>query len=187
MLKRDRTAEPFDRHKLGGCLLRAMPAAIQDGHVAAALAGAVHCYLIRRRVRCISSPAILEMALTVLEAAGLREAKARLEKRHGARVRLRSRLRLHHDGGACTAWSKQWLVRQGRSRWGLGRTAARILAGQVEQALVRHRLRDLTRSAAVRLLGLSAAAYGLAPPAAAEVLPRRGACPQSSDLGILPR
>lgn len=173
VLKRDGTAERFDHHKLRGCMLRAMRAADEDTHVGEALARAVGCYLLRRGIRCVSSGAVLEMVLTVLRVAGLDEAKARLEQRHAARLALRGGLRLHHDNGVCTAWSKQWLVQQGRSQWGLGRPTARILAGQVEQALMRRRGRDVSRSDAIRMLARSAAAYGLVTTAPAATAPSR--------------
>ena len=69
---------------------------------------------------------------------------------------------MHHGSGTRTAWSKDWLVRQGCSQWGLGRAAARILAGQVEQTLVRRRTRDVSRSAVMKMLSSRLADYGLA-------------------------
>jgi len=152
-------------------MLRAMRAADEDLHVGEALAHAVHCYVLRRGLHCVSSGAILEMVLTVLQAAGLDQAKTHLERRHAARLALRGDLRLHHDNGVCTAWSKEWLVRQARSQWGLGRDTARILAGLVEQSLLRRRTRHLSRSAAIEMLARTGAAYGLVTAQPAEASP----------------
>ena len=162
MLKRDGGAEAFDRAKLRGCLLRVLPAGRADVYFADALAEGIACYLRRGGVRCVSSAAILEMVLTVLRAVGMGAPTAALERRHAARLALRATLVIRHDRGRRTAWSKDWLVRQACSRWGLGRTAARIVAGQIEQSLLRRPPRDLSRSAVMKMLTARVADYGLA-------------------------
>jgi len=164
VLKRDGSIELFDRHKLRGCLLRAVHLPGNDYPVADALASAVECYLHRRGVRCVTSAAVLEMSLTALEAAGLPEARAKLEARHGDRQVLRGRLSIRHANGARSAWSKNWLVHQACRQWGLQRATARIFAGQVEDALMARTAPEIGRSAALRLLARALAAYGLAGP-----------------------
>jgi hypothetical protein len=146
-----------------------MPSGNADLYYADALSEGIECYLRRNGVRCVSSAAVLEMVLTVLRATGMAAAKAALESRHVARRRLRASLVVHHGGGTRTAWSKDWLVRHGCSQWGLGRAAARILAGEVEQALLRRRTRDVSRSAVIEMLSSRLAEYGLVAGAAATV------------------
>ena len=53
-------------------------------------------YLHRRRVRCITSAALLEMVLTTLRISGLADVASELERRHAARLSMRSRLVLDH-------------------------------------------------------------------------------------------
>jgi len=171
VLKRDGTAEPFDEGKLCGCMLRAMRAGDDDAHIGQALAHAVGYYLLRRQTRCISTGAILEMALTVLRVAGLGQAATQLERRHAARLSMRGRLRLHHDNGVCTAWSKQWLVQQGCTRLGLGPSTARILAAQVEQTLTKGRCWQISRSDVIAELSRAAEAYGLLPVQSVQTAP----------------
>ena len=161
ILKRDGTAERFDRRKLRACLLRVMAGGIADLHIADALASAVAHYIAHRRIRALSSAALLEMALTVLHGVGLVAACEDLEAHHAARLRLRRLWVVHHGDQMRTAWSKDWLIRQGCSQWGLGRPAARIVAGQVERALLAGPPRQLTRSDAMEMLSGHLAAYGL--------------------------
>jgi hypothetical protein len=172
VLKHDGTFEPFDRQKLRACLLRVLPAPREDFHFAEALSIAIRCYLRGRRIRCLSSAAVLEMALTVLRAVGLTGAAAELESQHAARLQGRSRLTIHHNDGRRTAWSKEWLARQAASRWGLGRTAARILAGQIERELIRQDVRDVGRAELMQMLAVNAAAYGLAGPGQRQAISR---------------
>jgi len=165
VLKRDGQPEPFDRRKLGGCLLRALRADPKDARLAEALCRAIEFYLAHRHLRCVSSAALLEMALTALRAAGLAQAAECLESHHAARVRLRSRLTLHHRPGLKTSWSKHWLAAQAASQWKLGRTTARFLAGQVEDELAAHSAREVTRRAVLERLAELAAEWGLTTPA----------------------
>ena len=172
ILKRDGTIEPFDLYKLRGSLLRVLPA--EEGNVlrAEAMAAAVRCYLLQRGLQCASSAAILEMVLTALRLMGWHGAAARLEQRHIARSALRSRLALQYHDGRLTAWSKEWLVQHARSHWLLGRTAARILAGQVEQHLLDRGARQVDRRTIMKALEWLVGAYGLATPVPAEAAGR---------------
>ncbi len=162
VVKRDGTVEPFDLCKLRGCLLRILPDGRGDLYLAGALAEGIECYLRRRGLRCLSSAAVLEMVLTVLGGMGLTAAAEGLERHRAARLALRHRLTVSHHGRMRTAWSKGWLVRRTRSQWGLGRAAARIVAGEVEQSLVRRGARDVGRSDVMAMLEARLAAYGFA-------------------------
>ncbi len=160
--KRDGTIEPFDLYKLRGCLLRVVPGGAGRLVCAGAVAEAVGCYLASRCLRWVSSAAILEMVLTVLRAVGWGVAAGKLERRHSRRLAMRGRLTLRHYDGRLTAWSKGWLVQRARSQWSLGRSAGRILAGQVEDSLMRRGAREVHRADVMRLLARRAADYGLA-------------------------
>ncbi|OPX24516.1 MAG: hypothetical protein B1H04_01895 [Planctomycetales bacterium 4484_123] len=105
------------------------------------------------------------MALTALRAAGLARAAECLESHHAARVRLRSRLALHHRPGLKTSWSKQWLVQQAISKWKLGQAVARFLAGQLEDELAAESVRQVARGVILDRLAELVAAWGLATPA----------------------
>ena len=165
--KRGGTVEPFDFCKLRACLLRVLPAAQSRFVRAGALAAAVRCYLIRRGRRHVGSAAILEMALTALRAMGQADAAKRLERGHLARTIMRSRLTMTNAAGRRVSWSKEWLARQVRARWGLRRTTARIFAGQIEQGFIRHRRQRVRRAAVIEMLSRTVAGYGLARPARA--------------------
>lgn len=161
VVKRDSSIEPFDRNKLRSCLLRALmpsPKAIEYAEV---VSSAVRRFLVRRSQRCISSAALLEMALTALRAAGLAEAAASMEQAHARRNSLRSQLRLHHDQGPPSAWSKSWLAQHARRDCRVSRNVARFLAGQVEQHLLAAGQPDVSRESAMQALGQIAAEYGL--------------------------
>jgi hypothetical protein len=171
IIKRDGCIESFNRLKLRRAFGRAIGG--DDAlFLADLLSSAVAFYLRRRRLRCVTSAALLEMALTSLRAAALRDAAAAMEQRHWQRAELRRHLAVRHEHGAATAWSKQWLVQQARSQWHLSRPLCRILAGQVEESLLgrwRHRLstsdrsrRRIDRSGVLAMLEQAAAEYGLA-------------------------
>jgi hypothetical protein len=132
-----------------------------DAYLADVIAAGVECYLRRRRTRCVSSPAVLEMVLAVLGRLDMHHARDALEAWHAARLRLRDRLTLRHDADARTAWSKDWLVHQGRSHWRLGRAAARILAGEIERRLMQRGAREADRRDIMRMLAGDIAAWGL--------------------------
>jgi transcriptional regulator NrdR family protein len=164
VLKRDGTIEPFDPFKLCGCLLRALPHRERSVFRAGALSEAVGCYLLRRGLRCVSSAALLEMALTALRAVGLTGGAWRLEQRHALRSTMRSRTTFCHGRHQPSAFSKEWLVKYACRRWSVGRTVARILAGQIEQHLIQSGAREVSRSDIMNMLGWLAGAYGLATP-----------------------
>jgi hypothetical protein len=166
VLKRDGSIEPFDRLKLRGCLLRALPSCGEEYYLAEALSAAIECYLHRIGRRCVSSAALLEMALEALCSANQDPSARRLEHRHRRRLAMRNALHIRH-GQARTAWSKQWLAQLASARWELSRPAARIVAGDVEEHLLTHPRRHLSRRQALLLLDEAMSAYGLAETATA--------------------
>ena len=102
VLKRDGSVEPFDKNKLRACLLRVLPPHEGCADRALALASAVRCYLLRRRERCATSAAVLEMVMAALRAVNLPLTAERLEEWHSARLSMRNRLTLRH-GPASTS------------------------------------------------------------------------------------
>jgi len=162
VLKRDGTIERFDPHKLRGCLLRVLPVGDGRVYVSGALSAAVRQHILRREPRCVSSAAILEMALAALRAANLTAAAERLEREHTARSEMRTKLTVSCRDGGLMAWSKDWVVRFAEERWSLGRTAARILAGRVEHQLMRRSARRVERKKVINMLARLVSAYGLA-------------------------
>ena len=166
VLKRNGSSEPFDVRKLRGCLLRVLTGTPDDYHVADALANGISHYIRRRRMRALSSAAILEMALTVLQGVGFPEAGNDLEDHYVERRAWRERLTVHHDGDTRTVWSKQWLVRLALARWDLTDPTARIIAGQVERDLWERNVSDVARDEVLHMLARHLAAYGLTWPEA---------------------
>ncbi|MHC4716943.1 MAG: ATP cone domain-containing protein [Planctomycetota bacterium] len=164
VLKRDGTSEPFDRYKLRGCLLGLLKSLGEELWHAEVLSSAVGQYLRRRGIRCITSAALLEMVLTALRISGLGDVGGELERRHRARLGMRNRLVLDHGSGVRTAWSKDWLVGRLRARWGLGRAAARVLAGEVELDLMARGSTRIGREEVARMLTERVASCGLAAP-----------------------
>lgn len=161
VIKRDGSTEGFERLKVRSCLMRALAGEIDGLYQADVLSSALEFYLHRRKLRCISSPALMEMVLTALKAAGQKRAARRMERFHARRMGLRGRLVLHHGFGPPTAWSKEWLAHHARSLYDLGATAARILAGDVELQLLRRRRREIGRGEVMRMLHREAQAFGL--------------------------
>jgi hypothetical protein len=131
-------------------------------YAADALSSAISCYLLRRRQRCVSSAALLEMTLVALRTVKMDEAADRLEQAHARRVGMRAHLVVQHQAG-CTAWSKDWLTQHARQHWSLGRTVARILAGQVEQELTRRSSSRVRREQVLAMLAERVEQYGLVP------------------------
>jgi hypothetical protein len=117
--------------------------------------------VLHRRIRCLSSAAVLEMALAALRAVDLSESAETLEQAHLARLRMRSRLIVRHDDSPPTAWSKDWLVQQMQRKFGLGRTTARILAAKVERDMLCDPRRELTRGELADLCSNVLGAFGL--------------------------
>lgn len=171
VVKRDGTVERFDRFKLRACLLRVLPAGIDGAYGADALSSAIGCYMQHRNVRCTTSAAVFEMALTALRTVHMHEQVQLLEEWHSARQTLRNSLHLEHQPGRRTRWSKQWLVQQARHQWDLGRPAARVLAGLLEKRLMLLAPRVIKRDQALAQLTKLAEAFGLAAPLTIQPVP----------------
>jgi hypothetical protein len=153
--------EGFDRCKLRSALARALHDAPEGFYRADALASAIHYYLTRHSRPCISSAAIFEMALSCLRGLKLAFGARRMEQARQAKATLRGRLVLHHGFGPATSWSKEWLVHHAVQELDVGMPVARILAGEIEQKLIRRRRRQIGRGAVLRMLHREAEAVGL--------------------------
>jgi hypothetical protein len=137
VLKRDRSVEDFDPQKLSASMSKAMLAVRRGGlREARDLAIAIGIYLARSECRCISSAAILEMAIKVLHRAGMGGAAVAMESHHFWRAGARRRLRLCHESGRASAWNKSWLRELATRIWNISPVTAAILADEVERELL---------------------------------------------------
>ncbi len=161
ILKRDGSIEPFDKHKLRACLLRALPPHEGCLDRATALSSAIRCYIIRRRERCVTSAAVMEMVLAALRAVSLPITAERMEDWHAQRLEMRNRLVLHHSDTASSNWSKDWLVQQAKAQWGIGTVSARIIAGHIERILMAGGCLAITRAEVIAMLEQQVSAFGL--------------------------
>jgi len=162
VLKRDGSVELFDAAKLACSMWRAMRRRGRRYDDAVQLSLAMEIYLNRSELRCISSAAILEMALKVLKRVRMNRAAAAMERRHNQRAAGRRKLIIRHDDGKVTYWDKTWLVHQARGSWHLSSSAARIIAGRIEDELLAERARTIDRAILLERLNATVAAYGLA-------------------------
>lgn len=160
--KRDGSREPFSAGKLAGSVLRALPDARAWVCDVQRLAEAVGIYLRRCRRRRISSAALFEMMVQVLRQSGLAGAAGAMSAHRVARRRRRRRLRVRHAGGQVTRWEKGWVGQLAQRVWLLSPAAARIVAGQVEEALTAGQGELVDRDDVLGLLNECVAAYGLA-------------------------
>ena len=146
VLKRDGTVEVFDRRKLAGALWRAVGPAGGEYRDASELSRAVEIYLVRRKCLCVSSAAILEMAVKVLRRVGLEGAAEAMEVHHSWRTIRRRAIRIRQAGGRQTAWDKGWLAKFVCRSWDVLPATGRTVAAMVENELLveggRHFLRE---------------------------------------------
>lgn len=162
VLKHDGQAERFDPLKLAASMWRAIEQTGGQFAHARELAGAIGLYLRENECKCISSSAIFEMSLTVLRRVQLTEAAGKLES-HSFRRDLRRRtLRICHDSGKITAWSKGWLCELAQRIWNLSPSVARIIAGAIEEDLLACETKVVSRREVLEMLNARVAEYGLA-------------------------
>ena len=126
------------------------------------LAEATGLYLRRSGRMRISTAALFEMALKVLQRAGLAEAAEILEMHHLHRKARRQATVLYHGPGKITFWQKAWLCEQIRRIWQLSPTTARVLAGHVERDLLAGGREMLTRQQVLEAANACVAGFGLA-------------------------
>jgi len=162
VIKRDRSLERFDAAKLAAAMGRAMGSRGVAMEHARQLADAVEIYLRRRRVRCVTSSALWEMALKALWFVGLSEAAEAAERYRDWRQVLRRRLRVRHDGGKVTYWEKGWLSELAGRSWHVLPTTARIAAGEVEMILLRQDAETVSREEVTDTLNRVMSEFGLA-------------------------
>lgn len=160
--KRDGSIEPFDEGKLTRALWRVIAADHGRYHDAAQLASAVELYLRREEAPIVTSAAVFEMALQVLHRLHMIEAACALEAHRACRVLARKQLVVAHESDKTTYWDKSWLANLAARSWRLLPATARILADQIETALLSDGRRRVTRDEVIDLLNAAVASYGLA-------------------------
>lgn len=136
VLKRDQSVEWFDAHKLSAAMWRAMSGTTGSYSDAWQLAEAVDIYLNRNDWHCVSSAALFEMALKVLNRAHLSHAADAMESHRQSRTLGRLALRIRHEDGRLTFWDKAWLARLAQRVWHVWPGTGRILAGQIESDIL---------------------------------------------------
>jgi hypothetical protein len=162
VLKRDGTREPFDPHKLAGALARVIKPNGGTHRNACDLAGAMHLYVRRACRHSISSSAVFEMVIKVLRRVGFVAAAEGLEAHRIWRQQRRGELRIRHDSGQVTRFDRTWLAELASRSWHISPAAARIIAGDVENELLRGSHAELRREDVVELLNTRMAQFGLA-------------------------
>ena len=162
VLKKDGTAEAFDRRKLAAAIWRAMSRTRASYDHAARLAEAIETYIRRSRTRCVSSAAVFEMTLKALKYVGIPDAAESAEEYAQWRGLLRKQLRIRHEGDRLTMWEKSWLFEFAQRGWQVSRRTARIFAGQVEEDLLRSGQTVVHRADVIEALNRMMAEYGLA-------------------------
>jgi hypothetical protein len=162
VVKRDGSAEPFSRRKLAAAMWRVMAGTRGQFRDAVELARAVEIYLTRQRCLCVSSAAVLEMAVKVLRRVGLGAAADALEFHHSWRKIRRRRLRVHHDGGRVTGWDKSWLAKFVCRSWDVLPATGRIVAALMESDLLGEPRQHIGRQDVIARMNECVAALGLA-------------------------
>ncbi len=160
--KRDGSLERFDSRKLAAAIWRAMRNPDDRYRDAWNLAEAIRIHLARKRVRTIAGGAIFEMTLRVLQRVRFDDAAEELAEQRYRRCAARARLRLR-IGERTAPWDKTLLIRHARRRWRLSRSAARLLAGEVERDLLENAPGpDLPDTEVLEALDRRVAEFGLA-------------------------
>ena len=162
VVKRDGTEEAFDVHKLAAALFRAMRASGGRFRDADQLAQAIGIHLRRCGWSRVSSAAIFEMAIKVLRRCRLMRAAESLQSSRTERRLRRSRLRVRHHDGRTTLWDKSWLGELAQRSWFLSPRTGRLLAGEVEGALLGAEATVVSRQDVLDMLNERVAQYGLA-------------------------
>ncbi len=162
VLKRDGQAEEFDGLKLAAAIWRAMGGGQDFYPQALYFSDAIRFYVSRGRQGCVSSAAIFEMCVKLLQYVGQPLAARRMQEHRSWRMARRRELRIRHERGKLTLWEKGWLAEFARRSWRLSTRTARILAGQIEADLLQGSAREIPRQEIINRLNEITAAYGLA-------------------------
>jgi hypothetical protein len=187
--KRDGSFEPFRAAKLRRCLTLAMRSCHCDiVQVANALVEAVACHLRGwTGAEPPTSAYLYHCARTVLRQTGLGEAARRLASHRRRRVAQRRRVRVFDPrrlGDGAQPWRKALVVTALEHRYGLTRSVARILAGEVEARVFALRYRLIARPLVDELIRNELAAWGLVVEVPVE---SRGVTPDASVASPEPR
>jgi len=163
IIKRDGSREPFDIAKVRACLVRAMRSARQSTRFAEDLARAVALHL-----QGWSEPSpptsayILRCVHSVLRETGMNRAARYLAHAHRMREAGRRAVQVvDRQGRRGRAWSKVSVVRHLQRQYGLRRTTARFLAGQVEQRILALGYTAVSRALLAEVVRTELRAWGL--------------------------
>ena len=174
--KREGQLEPFEAAKLRRCLAAAMKVCDCDERFAEALTRAVELHLRDwSKARPPTTDYVFCCAHTALTETGMGHVAqylARQRRRRAAQRRKVSVLDVRNPGCAGVRWRKAAVAQALRSRHGLSRSIARILAGEIEQRVLTLGYSTVSTTLIAELIrnellawGLADAAIGAAPPA----------------------
>ncbi len=159
--KSDSTKEAFDVRKLAGSMFSAMQGTRGRYYDATQLAIAIGIYLRRTSWLTVTSDALAELSVKVLDCCRLTEASSAMADYRQNRAIRRSRLQVLHEGGRVTMWDKAWLSSWVQRSWLVSRNTSRILAGQVERELLESGATAVSRLDVLDMLNRRVAEYGL--------------------------
>ena len=160
--KRDGSVETFDEQRLRGVIARGITAADGDFTLSGELASAIHFYLRKSRQYLITSSALFEMTLKAMQRVNMHTAARRLELHHSALEMRRRLLRISHGERTTTLWDKSWLAEFACRSWNVSRRTGRILAGEVENAILRDSGTVVPRSEIIAMLNELVGQFALA-------------------------
>lgn len=162
VVKRDRSVELFDVHKLAVAVWRSARGTQAAYDHALHIAQAIHQHLRRRQRLCIGSPAIFDMMIKALRHVGLAAAADAATVYRQRRAAMRQALRIRHESGSTTHWDKGWLADLAERSWHVSPTTGRLVASKVEGMLLGGGETDLPRDRVVDVLNQVMSEYGLA-------------------------
>jgi len=168
--KRDGALEPFDIVKLRRCLATAMRACGCDPRFADALARAVALHL--RQLSAPSPPTtdyIFRCVRTALVRTGMEPVAAELARHRRRRAAQRRRVSVwsaQHPQDTLQPWSKGRVADTLERRHGLGHSAARILAAEIERRVLALEYAVVSTTLVNELIQSELLAWGLAGAAA---------------------
>jgi hypothetical protein len=163
IIKRDGSHEPFDAAKLRSCLAAAMQNCHYDVRYATALSQAVASHLEQwERRQPPSSDYLFRCVRSVLMETGLQDVAQCLVAHRRERLASRRSLQIcAGDADEPVAWDKQRVVQSLEGRYGLGRTVARVIAGEVERRVLGLGYRLISASLVEEVIRNELMAWGL--------------------------
>lgn len=163
--KRDGSTEAFSVAKLRVSLSRALHAAESDAKLAAPLAKAVAVHLEDwSEPLAPSTEYIFRCVRSVLRQTGLEDAATAYGRSRRLREDRRRRVRIVERAaprGRFSPWRKSALVRTLTDEFGIGRPAARFLAGRTEEQVFALNYRLVSRALVAELMRNEMLAWGL--------------------------